>query len=134
MAAEQTPPIGTLTYGQLTQARVPLHEAAEAFATQDANGHLPIVVIPERLYRFLNPLLIAAGVVLVGFLVAAALLSADFLVPLGTVVAAALLVLGILRWFYVTIPEGVNALTARGGRHQQVLGSGVHFLLPFISV
>jgi regulator of protease activity HflC (stomatin/prohibitin superfamily) len=134
VAEERTVPPGTLTYGQLTQRRVPLHEAADAFILQDASGHIPIVVIPERLYRYLNALVIGAGVVLVACLLAAALLDASSLVYVGIALGAVMLVLGIVRWFYVTIPEGVQALTARGGRHQRIIGSGYHFLPPYISV
>ena len=126
MAEEQAPPTGTQVQGQLTQARVPCHQAADAFASQDAGGHIPIVVIPERLYRSLNPLVIGAGIALIAGPLAAALLGAGYLVPLGLVLTAALLVLGILRWFYVTIPEGGTAqVRAKTCHRYPGLGFGI---------
>ena len=46
---------------QLTQVRVPLDEAAEAMATPDATGRLPIVVVPTHPFRIRNELVIAGA-------------------------------------------------------------------------
>ena len=50
---------------QLTQVRVPLDEAADALATPDSAGRLPIVVLPRHALRIRNELVIAGVVVLV---------------------------------------------------------------------
>lgn len=133
MAEESAQPTAP-AYGQLTQKRVPLYDAADAFADQDANGRVPIVVIPQRLYRYLNGLVIGAGAVLGACLLGAALFDVDFLVPLGIVLSIVLLALGIMRWFTVQVPEGVSALLARGGRHERVIGSGIQFVPPYLAV
>ena len=119
---------------QLTQQRVPLHEADEVFARPDENGRTPIIVTPQRLYRFLNPLVVAAIVFFLGALLGKFVFGAAWALVAGFVIAVALLVLGIIRWFYVQIPEGVNALLARGGRHVRTIGSGLHFLPPYIAI
>ena len=41
-------------YSQLTQLRVPLDDAGEAFSVPDANGRLPIVVLPKQPFRIQN--------------------------------------------------------------------------------
>src|SRR5262245_27503316 len=98
----------TIPPNQLKQQRVPLHEADDAFARPDENGRTPIIVTPQRLYRFLNPLVVAAIVVLLAALFGGFVLGAAWALIAGLVVAAALLVPGVIRWFYVQIPEGVN--------------------------
>jgi preprotein translocase subunit SecY len=47
MPDESTPNEAEVAYTQLTQVRVPLDEAGEAFATRDASGRIPIVLIPS---------------------------------------------------------------------------------------
>ena len=49
---------------QLTQSRVPLDETAEALATPDANGNLPIVVLPLHSLRIRNELVAAGAIAL----------------------------------------------------------------------
>ena len=44
---------------QLTQARVPLDEAGEAFTVPDASGRLPIVVLPSQPFRIRNGFVLA---------------------------------------------------------------------------
>lgn len=119
---------------QLTQQRVPLHEADEVFARPDENGRTPIIVTPQRLYRFLNPLVVAAIVSFLAALLGGFVFGAAWALVVGLVIAIALLVLGIIRWFYVQVPEGVNALLSRGGRHVRTIGSGLHFLPPYIAI
>src|SRR5690349_8321537 len=134
MAEEHAESAPAPTYSQLTQRRVPLHEAAEVFSQPDAAGRIPIVVIPQRLYRFVNPPIIGAGVVLIAGLLLATIFDAAFLTILGLILALVLLALGIILWFFVQIPEGVNALLARSGRYQQTIGAGLHLLPPYIAV
>src|SRR5215467_3548132 len=70
----QTEPVAGLAStvvvdAQLTQARVPLDRAGEAFATADANGRLPIVVLPDQPFRIRNEFVIVGVIlVVVGFL------------------------------------------------------------------
>jgi hypothetical protein len=49
-------------FQQLTQSRVPLEDAGLAFSVPDANGRLPIVVLPDQPFRIRNEFVIA-GVV-----------------------------------------------------------------------
>jgi regulator of protease activity HflC (stomatin/prohibitin superfamily) len=113
---------------------VPLHEAAEAFSQEDASGRIPIIVVPWRLYRFVNGLVIGAGMVLVAGALIGLLLNIAIVTVLAVVLAMVLLVLGIVRWFYVLVPEGANALLARRGRHTQTIDRGLHFVPPNVAV
>lgn len=116
---------------QLTQVRVPLEDAAEALATPDAAGRLPIVVLPRHTLRIRNELVIAGLVVLViGFLVDLTLAARGGAVAL----AALLIVLGIFQSFRVPVPEGSQAVLLRGGRFAKTLGPGNHWVPPWIIV
>ena len=135
MADEQnikaTPP----DYTQLTQVRVPLEEAADAFAIRDASGRIPIVVVPQRTYRIRSELVVLAVIILAAGLVGGAIWNnAALLWPLAIAVAVLLVVLAISSSFRVRVPEGAHALLARGGRYSRTLGSGTHFVLPWIAV
>jgi regulator of protease activity HflC (stomatin/prohibitin superfamily) len=135
MADEQnikaTPP----DYTQLTQVRVPLEEAADAFAIRDASGRIPIVVVPQRVYRIRSELVVLAVIILAAGLVGGAIWNnAALLWPLAIAVAVLLVVLAISSSFRVRVPEGAHALLARGGRYSRTLGSGTHFVLPWIAV
>ena len=88
MADEQnikaTPP----DYTQLTQVRVPLEEAADAFAVRDASGRIPIVVVPQRVYRIRSELIVLAVIILAaGFVGGAIWNNAALLWPLTVAVA-----------------------------------------------
>ncbi len=121
-------------YTQLVQVQVPLDQAADAFATRDASGRIPIVVVPKQLNRVRNEL-VAAGVILaIAAAVAGALLNNRTLLPLAIPVALILVALGVYRSFIVRIPEGVNGLLARGGRYLKTIGSGSHIIPPWIIV
>lgn len=116
---------------QLTQARVPIAEAADAFAVPDESGRFPIVVVTGERSRIRNELVIAG----------LALLAVVFIVQVnvvlqGGLVAAgvALIVLGTLRAFIVRVPEGAQALALRRGRYDRTLPAGVHYLPPWIAV
>lgn len=119
---------------QLTQARVPLDEAGDALMSRDANGRIPIVVIPKRSGR-VNPWLALVGVaaIVAGLLAtssSAAVIWAGVGVPLGI----ALIVLGVFQAFRVMVPEGANALLLRGGKYYKTLASGFHMVPPYYPV
>ena len=65
----------TTDYSQLTQARVPLEDAAEAFATKDASGRIPIVLVPQHMNRIRNDIVLSAVAILVGGIAIGMLLS-----------------------------------------------------------
>src|SRR5262245_19081233 len=116
---------------QLTQVRVPLDEAAEALATPDPAGRLPIVVLPRHALRIRNELVIAGVIVLV----LGVLLDLEFAVRGGALgLGAVLIVLGVFQSFRVPVPEGSNAVLLRGGRFMKTLGPGNHWAPPWIIV
>ena len=45
-----------------------------------------------------------------------------------------MIILGVYRSFIVRVPEGANALLAKGGRYTKTIGSGTHVIQPFIVV
>jgi regulator of protease activity HflC (stomatin/prohibitin superfamily) len=126
-------PLGA-SLGQLTQARVPLEEAAMAFNTRDEDGRQPIIVVPQRVSRLQNELLvIALGMLAAGY-VAERVLALAWLWSLSLTLAIVLGLLAVSRAFFVQIPEGVNGLLARGGRYVGTIGPGYRFLLPYIVI
>jgi regulator of protease activity HflC (stomatin/prohibitin superfamily) len=123
-----------VAYTQLTQVRVPLEDAGAAFATRDASGRIPIVLIPKQLNRVRNEPVIAGVVVLLGAILIHLLYNQPILIPIGIVLAILLIVIGLYRSFIVRVPEGANALLARGGRYTKTIGSGTHIIQPVIVV
>ena len=121
-------------YTQLTQVRVPLEEAGEAFSTRDASGRIPIVLIPAQLNRIRNELVIAGVVVLLGAILVQLLANQPIVIPIGIVLAILLIIIGVYRSFIVRVPEGANALLAKGGRYTKTIGSGTHIIQPVIVV
>jgi regulator of protease activity HflC (stomatin/prohibitin superfamily) len=116
---------------QLTQARVDLEDAAEALATPDQFGRLPIVVLPRHALRVRNELVIAGLVVLViGFLLDLTLAARGGVLGIGAV----LIILGVFQSFRVPVPEGSQAVLLRGGRFQRTLGPGNHWVPPIVIV
>lgn len=116
---------------QLTQARVPMAEAADAFAVPDESGRFPIVVVTGERSRIRNELVIAGLALLaVVFIVQVHIVLQGGLVAAGV----ALIVLGTLRAFIVRVPEGAQALALRRGRYERTLPAGVHYLPPWIAV
>jgi regulator of protease activity HflC (stomatin/prohibitin superfamily) len=114
---------------QLTQARVPIDETAEALATPDAAGNFPIVVLPKQVLRIRNEFVIG-GIIAV---VVGAFLDVDFAIKGGLAVFGLILVvLGIFRSFRVPVPEGSQAILLRAGRFQRTLGPGNHWIPPWI--
>jgi regulator of protease activity HflC (stomatin/prohibitin superfamily) len=116
---------------QLTQARVPLDEAGEAFTVPDPSGRLPIVVLPKQPFRIRNEFVIA-GVIAI---VLALLFELDIAIRgalLGLGVIA--IFLGVFQSFIVPVPEGARALLLKGGRYHRTLGAGRHIVPPWIVV
>src|SRR5512139_2004152 len=134
MADESTQNEAEVAYTQLTQVRVPLEQAGEAFATRDASGRIPIVLIPKQLNRISNGPVIAGVVVLLGAILIHLLANQPILIPIGIVLAVLLIIIGVYRSFIVRVPEGANALLAKGGRYTKTIGSGTHIIQPVIVV
>ncbi|MCP4360339.1 MAG: hypothetical protein GY796_20215 [Chloroflexi bacterium] len=122
------------TYTQLTQARVPLEDAADAFSTRDANDRIPIILIPQHLNRIRNELILIAIVLLGVTLFAAFFMNNGALAAGAGLLAVLFLILGVYRSFIVRVPEGVNALLMRGGRYTKTIGSGTQILPPWIVI
>ena len=134
MPDESTPNQAESGYTQLTQVRVPLDEAGEAFATRDASGRIPIVLIPKQLNRIRNGPVIAGVLVLLGAILVQLLYNQPVMIPIGIVLAILLIIVGVYRSFIVRVPEGANALLAKGGRYTKTIGSGTHIIQPIIVV
>src|SRR3954468_2553652 len=99
--------------GQLIQLRVPLDQAADAFAQPDNQGRTPIVVMPltpSRVQREL--LMIGAAVVALGFLFTI-FISVSALSPWLILAGLALSVVGVWQAFWLTVPEGTTALLTK---------------------
>ncbi len=134
MPDESTQNEAEVAYTQLTQVRVPLEEAGDAFATRDASGRIPIVLIPKQLNRVRNEPVIVGVLVLLGAILVHLLFDQPIMIPIGIVLALLLIVIGVYRSFIVRVPEGANALLAKGGRYTKTIGSGTHIIQPFIVV
>jgi regulator of protease activity HflC (stomatin/prohibitin superfamily) len=134
MADESTQTETEVAYTQLTQVRVPLEQAGEAFATRDTSGRIPIVLIPKQLNRIRNEPVIAGVVVLLGAILIHLLANQPILIPIGIVLAILLIIVGVYRSFIVRVPEGANALLAKGGRYIKTIGAGTHIIQPVIVV
>ncbi len=130
----ETGQMSSSQYTQLVQVQVPLDQAAEAFATRDASGRIPIILVPKQLNRVRNEVVAAGGILLAGAWVAGRLLDNPSLFWMALPIAVILIVIGVYRSFIVRIPEGVNGLLARGGRYSKTIGSGTHFIPPWIVV
>jgi regulator of protease activity HflC (stomatin/prohibitin superfamily) len=119
---------------QLTQVRVPLDEAAIAFAGKDASGRTPIVVQTERLSRIRNEFMLASVIVLVGGFILGALIDSGWLTALSVPLAIILALLGVWRSLFIVVPEGASALLMRSGKYSKTVGSGRYFMPPWIVV
>jgi regulator of protease activity HflC (stomatin/prohibitin superfamily) len=116
---------------QLTQARVPLDRAGEAFSVPDSSGRLPIVVLPDQPFRIRNEFVIV-GVILV---VVGLILDLELPLRGGLVAIGAISVfLGVFQSFIVAVPEGAQALLLRSGRYSRTVGAGRHVVPPWIVV
>ena len=134
MAEEPTTAETEPSYTQLVQVRVALEDAAEAFATRDASGRIPIVLVPKQLNRVRNELVIAGVLMLAGGILLNLLQHETLWIALGTLLAVLFIIIGVYRSFIVRIPEGANALLARGGRYTKTIRAGTSIIPPWIMV
>ena len=134
MADESTTTSVETSSTQLIQVRVPLEDAGEAFAARDASGRIPIVLVPRQLNRVRNEPMIAGAIILFGALLLHLMFDQPILIPLGILAALVLILIGTYRAFIVRVPEGTNALLARGGRYLKTIGSGTHIISPIVVV
>ena len=121
-------------YTQLTQVRVPLEDAADAFNMRDASGRIPIIVIPLHLNRIRNEVILAALFVLAFGIIGGIFIDNVMMIALSIPIGLLLLLLGIYRSFVVRIPEGVSALLMRGGRYVKTAGAGTHIIPPWVVI
>jgi regulator of protease activity HflC (stomatin/prohibitin superfamily) len=130
-----SPPQGTVGPAppvlQLTQARAPLEDAAQVLGTADADGRQPIVLIPSHATRIRNDLVVAGLVLLAIALLVD--LAAAVRAALGTA-AVGLLLLGVIRALFVSVPEGAKAVLLQRGRFLRSVEPGIHFVRPGIVV
>jgi len=133
--ADQAPVGGTATgFSQLSQVRVPLDEAADAFATKDASGRTPIVVLTARSMRVRTLFLIVAGIAVAAALFGDRFTALERLVPIAVVVAIIALVVGVVQSLYVRVPEGTNAIMTKAGKYDRTIGPGAHVIMPNVAV
>ena len=119
------------SYLQLTQARVPLDEAGEAFTVPDESGRLPIVVLPTQPFRIRNGFVVAGAVAIV----VALILDVELVARTGVLAFGVVLVfLGVFQSFIVAVPEGAQALLLKSGRYWKTVGAGRHIVPPWIVV
>ena len=120
--------------GQLVQLRVPLDQAADAFARPDAQGRTPIVLVPLTPSRIqMNLLAIGALAIAIGIPVTY-LIDRLYLAPWIVIAGLLLIFAAVFRAFTILVPEGTTALLAQRGRHVGTRDSGVHYVSPWIAV
>jgi regulator of protease activity HflC (stomatin/prohibitin superfamily) len=119
---------------QLAQVRAAIEEASEVFGRKDEAGRTPIVVVPKRQNRIRWGMVFFGMVVIVFGLFAAGVTANGGTGALGFFFGVLLILFGLLRSLYIQVPEGVNALLARGGKHIGVVGAGLHFVPPWVVV
>jgi regulator of protease activity HflC (stomatin/prohibitin superfamily) len=120
--------------GQLVQLRVPLDEAADAFAQPDDQGRAPIVVVPVTPSRVQRELLLIGVAVLLGGLVVTSIMDRPALAAALYLAGLVLVVVAVWQAFWLLVPEGTTALLVKGGRHSGTKDGGRHFVSPFIAV
>jgi regulator of protease activity HflC (stomatin/prohibitin superfamily) len=116
---------------QLSQASVPLTEAAEAFNTKDAGGRSPIVVRTTRQNRLNNTYMITALIVLVGGITWGLIANNALIITAAGLIALALAAFAIYRSFYVTIPEGTSGLITTRGKYLKTVEPGLYVFPPW---
>jgi regulator of protease activity HflC (stomatin/prohibitin superfamily) len=121
-------------YGQLVQVSVPLEDAALAFSSRDESGRIPIIIIPARLNRIRNDVLMIGVIGGAAGIAAGLFLSNGIVITLSILIGLILVLVGFYRSLYVRIPEGANGLLTRGGRYLRTIGSGTYVLPPWIYV
>jgi regulator of protease activity HflC (stomatin/prohibitin superfamily) len=119
------------SYLQLTQTRVPLEDAGEAFTVADASGRLPIVVLPKQPFRIRNEFVLAGVIaIVIGLVFDLALTVRGGIIGIGVL----LVFLGVFQSFIVAVPEGARALLLKSGRYYRTVGAGRHVVPPWIVV
>jgi regulator of protease activity HflC (stomatin/prohibitin superfamily) len=121
-------------YSQLTQQTVPLEQAATAFTTKDESGRIPIVVVPDRPFRLKIEIIGLGLILLIAGTAGGAYLNSNLLIGISVVFGLLMIALGVYRSYYLRIPEGVQALLAKGGRYSATIGSGPQVLPPWIAI
>jgi regulator of protease activity HflC (stomatin/prohibitin superfamily) len=134
MAVEQASSALAPDYPQLTSARVPLNQAADALMSQDASGRTPIVVLTQRQNRISNLPLLISVVVLIGGLLWGVLRGNPLLISAAVVLGLAFLVLAVFSSLLVRIPEGAYGLLQHRGKYLRTLESGTQVLPPWFVV
>jgi regulator of protease activity HflC (stomatin/prohibitin superfamily) len=134
MAVDQTSVSSIADYTQLTSARVPLEQASDAFASQDASGRTPIVVLTQRQNRISNVPLLIGLVILIGGILWAVLSGNALLGGAAVPLSLLFFVLAIFRSFLVRIPEGAYGLLQQRGKYLRTIESGTSILPPWIVV
>lgn len=119
---------------QLAQVRVPLDSAADAFATRDAWGRVPITIVPARSTHIRTTLIVAALSIIVAAAVAQSILAIWWIVPLAIPFVVALTISALWSAFFVSIPEGSSALLSWSGKYLHTIQSGLHLIPPWIVV
>jgi regulator of protease activity HflC (stomatin/prohibitin superfamily) len=128
---QEAPVVTSPSYVQLTQQRVRLGRAAEAFATPDEVGRYPIVVLVKSGGRFQVQVLLVAGAVA---LAAVLLPVGPVLTIAGLVAAVALVIGGSARAVLLPVPEGTQAILVQAGRYFKTAGAGVQSVPPTVIV
>ena len=134
MAIDQSNVAPAPDFIQLTSARVPLDQAADAFVSQDASGRTPIVVLTQRQNRIENLPLLIGVVILVGGILWAVFSGNPLLGGLAVPLFLIFVVLAIFRSFLVRIPEGAYGLLQQRGKYLRTIESGTQILPPWIVV
>src|SRR3954471_1747333 len=116
---------------QLTQVRAPLDDAGDAFATPDAAGHLPVVVLPDRARRTRLDFIFGGIAAIVIALFVDVQIAIRILLVVGGVAA---IIGGIFRAFIVPVPMGAQAVLLRGGKFYKTIGPGTRFVMPWLPV
>jgi regulator of protease activity HflC (stomatin/prohibitin superfamily) len=128
------------TMSQLAQIRASLEDASEVFGAKDSTGRTPIVVIPKNQLRIrwgtvtFGVLLVLFGTLGAGLAQVAFLSGVGWLGGVAVVLGILLIVLGLARSLFIQVPEGANALLARGGKHVNTVGPGLHIVPPWVIV
>ena len=112
---------------QITEAAATPLDAGEVIERRDAYGRVPVVVRIRR----------QPPIRLEWVLVAIALAASGLLVPLEAalraviiVLAVAALLVGFVQRIFLRVPPGTVGLVMRAGRHDRVLGDGIHRVNP----
>jgi regulator of protease activity HflC (stomatin/prohibitin superfamily) len=134
MAVDQTRVSSVADYTQLSSVRVPLDNASDALANQDASGRTPIVVLTQRQNRVSNTFLLLAVIILAGGILWGVLAGNFLLISAAVVLSLVFFALAIFRSFLVRIPEGAYGLLQKSGKYLRTVESGTHVLPPWIVV